>query len=1057
MNSLPKLNVISAGAGSGKTFRIKETVGDWVKAGLVQPDRIVAVTFTEAAAAELKERVRRKLLEGDDPDDALKLDQAYISTIHAFGLRILTEFAFEGGLPAQSRLLDRNEEIALLRQITATTGDLDVLTTELGRYGYTYNGGTQTSAEEQFRQRMQEVISKLRTLGQQPNVEALRAFVGKFLKDRYGPTCNAEIALDALHGSVLNLWDRFPSDISEDFDYNKTAAKEFRTNHGDLSRARDRTRLATDWRLWKGLAKLRLSKRGAPTPEGYDELAEAVIMAAEKLSEHPGPRNDAIAHGEALISAAFEAVEGFAAEKRKSSLIDYTDMVALACEILMSDDKVLEALADRIDCLVIDEFQDTNPLQFSLLWLFQRAGIPTLIVGDLKQAIMGFQGADPRLMEKLLHHEDTARDTLENNWRTQPSLMSFMNAAGNALFGDEYIDLSPKEKPGFQTPLEVLEQPKPPSGGALAKTRALRVAERIEALLVHPNQFVRDPLNGQKRRLGAGDIAILCPNNGQLETYANALRSFGVRAKVAENGWLSSRIVQLALHALQYFENPRDKHAALFLSCTDFGLHDLGSAISELIESGQINEPISGLTPTSMDDSTGETIDLVLSRAIADLDLFGRIANSSDATKLRADLLRLEAEAKAFVDAKPETLSSGGFFGSGAKTFIAWLSDKVGQTKEGDRRPDPDASATDAVELVTWHRSKGREWPVVFVCGWDANAKPKLPDINIEYENFSNLDMALDGARISFTPNFTSSEVNDRFITSMMDANTLSAKRLIYVALTRAKERLVLEWHSHMATSKTLSYHKIFQEVAEVELCEKGFEIGENLFPCAVTRNDGTPPDIPESYNPVEILPSFGRQVLGARAAPEPKTELFSSPTSIDTYKKTPVPPLEELSYGEPLVLETDLRGAVYGTMIHRCFEVLTSSPSSKSFLSDATGSEISDQQSDSIAASHGALLECLRENLAADKIIAEVPFSAMTADGGVCTGIIDLLVETPNGLWVIDHKSDRSTDEGAIFENYWPQLLAYQNALLELGHRVDGVGLNLVNEGKLQLARFQR
>ena len=69
---------------------------------------------------------------------------------------------------------------------------------------------------------------------------------------------------------------------------------------------------------------------------------------------------------------------------------------------MASSGGALEALAERVDCLVIDEFQDTNPLQFSLLWLLQKVGIPTLIVGDLKQAIMGFQGADPRLMERLL-------------------------------------------------------------------------------------------------------------------------------------------------------------------------------------------------------------------------------------------------------------------------------------------------------------------------------------------------------------------------------------------------------------------------------------------------------------------------------------------------------------------------------------------------------------------------------------------------------------------------------------------------------------------------------
>ena len=188
----------------------------------------------------------------------------------------------------------------------------------------------------------------------------------------------------------------------------------------------------------------------------------------------------------------------------------------------------------------------------------------------------------------------------------------------------------------------------------------------------------------------------------------------------------------------------------------------------------------------------------------------------------------------------------------------------------------------------------------------------------------------------------------------------------------------------------------------------------------------------------------------------EPQFEMFSSPSSnIATTDENP-PELEEFAYGRPLVLDVGLHGAEYGSMLHRCFEVLTASPASKAYLSDATGHIISEEQANAIGASHGALLDWLRENLSASDIAAEVPFSAMTTDGGVCTGLIDLLVETPSGLWVIDHKSDRSTDEGVIFGNYWPQLLAYQEALLELGHQVAGVGLNLVNEGKLLLARLR-
>ena len=106
----PLLTVISAGAGSGKTYTVQKRLFEWVSNGLVRPERIAAVTFTEAAAAELRERIRAELVQQGRIEDALKLDQAYISTIHSFGLRLITEFAFEAEMSPQPRRLNDDEK-----------------------------------------------------------------------------------------------------------------------------------------------------------------------------------------------------------------------------------------------------------------------------------------------------------------------------------------------------------------------------------------------------------------------------------------------------------------------------------------------------------------------------------------------------------------------------------------------------------------------------------------------------------------------------------------------------------------------------------------------------------------------------------------------------------------------------------------------------------------------------------------------------------------------------------------------------------------------------------
>src|SRR5690606_1969222 len=147
---------------------------------------------------------------------------------------------------------------------------------------------------------------------------------------------------------------------------------------------------------------------------------------------HPGPLQAALENLQLVINSAMEIIGQYQNAKRNSGLVDYTDMVGLAHEI-MHNDSWLNELASQFDCLIIDEFQDTNPLQYALLDRLHQRGVPVFIVGDLKQAIMGFQGADSRLFAGLLEqHSNTAGavQELTENWRSTPELMQFINAMG---------------------------------------------------------------------------------------------------------------------------------------------------------------------------------------------------------------------------------------------------------------------------------------------------------------------------------------------------------------------------------------------------------------------------------------------------------------------------------------------------------------------------------------------------------------------------------------------------------------------------------------------------
>jgi superfamily I DNA/RNA helicase len=202
-------------------------------------------------------------------------------------------------------------------------------------------------------------------------------------------------------------------------------------------------------------------KEGSATPAGYDSIASDVMSAAGLLHRHPGPLADAELHVGALLGASQDCLETYGEEKRKASLVDFPDMLAGAHEILTKRPDVLAILKGRVDCLVIDEFQDTNPLQFSLLWKIQQAGVPALIVGDVKQSIMGFQNADPRLFEQLEIQNPKACEPLTFNWRASGPLMEWVNAVGEGLFGEVYTRLTPKaDFKSTLDPLEIVDAPK---------------------------------------------------------------------------------------------------------------------------------------------------------------------------------------------------------------------------------------------------------------------------------------------------------------------------------------------------------------------------------------------------------------------------------------------------------------------------------------------------------------------------------------------------------------------------------------------------------------------
>lgn len=1068
MTELSLLTIVPASAGSGKTHYIQKKLTKWVNAG-GNPEKIVAVTFTEAAAGELRSRIRGALVNNGRLNEAIALDRAYISTIHGFGLRLLTEFAFDAGKSTSSRKLNDDEQEMLISNALARSAAAGELMENLERFGYSdrFSSKNPMTAEQVFRKKVLDFIATLRSIARVQDANDFIPLVQDKIRSLYGTVADGTRLNEGLHEAVLKLLEQFNRDISEEVDVGDKPRLKLKQNFKDLDAARTGLSLQGDWELWKRLGEMVTFKTKSKLPDGYNDLAEDVKAAALKLQFHPGPFKDACLHAKLLIESATECLKNYFDNKKERSLLDFTDMLSAAL-LLLSDESVITELQKRVGILVIDEFQDTNPLQFSLLWALSRRGVPTIIVGDEKQAIMGFQNADPRLLVALPKIPGHELKPLGHNWRATKELMDWVNLMAAGLFPDNYEPLGEHEKKEIfggkaGASLEVIDL----TSGSLRNNedKASHTAHRIYELITDESLIIYDKKAKEYRQIRGGDIAILTPTNPLMAPYTKALRKAGIPCRYREEGWHASQIVLIACQALAYVADHNDRHAALCLAVTGIGEHTLESAMKTLVLGGTITDsPIHTELRELSERSIDRTVEHVLLEIISVLGLYETVATWPDASQARANLLRLEAECREFTKANRDAMACGGFYGNGIKTFLAWLKDRV---ERDDMQPDSSVQDQDAVEIVTWHSSKGREWPVVVVCGMYNDCDPVLPAMRVEYgENgFDDLDTILEKAKIEIYPEFASPDTNGNFTDALKKEADESATRLLYVAMTRAREKLIIEWPSWTFKSKNKKnryYIDLFTEKTGAEVVTETsgdnfmqFGSGEK-YPChLMTKKDKEVWICAEPYHPESLAP-IGRLAINAWAVPSDLKPEYVTPSSLHNDKSGfSGKQLDEPPYGQPLELQiSGIEDPMEkGKILHRAFEVLSGHPERAGLLSDAVGCHLETEQVSAICDAVSSFDAWLENTLKPVQSDAEVPILVLNHDGSVVHGFIDMVVEAADGFWVIDHKSDQVVDEikrQERFNYYYPQLKCYADALSKArsDKPLKGVVVNWVSFG---------
>ena len=159
--------------------------------------------------------------------------------------------------------------------------------------------------------------------------------------------------------------------------------------------------------------------------------------------------------------------------------------------------------------------------------------------------------------------------------------------------------------------------------------------------------------------------------------------------------------------------------------------------------------------------------------------------------------------------------------------------------------------------------------------------------------------------------------------------------------------------------------------------------------------------------------------------------------------------------YGNGLDSKVDLTGTALGKFLHRCFEVLGPNPVAANRLSIITGVQLEDGMAQHIADCVTKFEGLLKQQFEPRSVARELPLLALDENGSVISGVADLVMETANGLWIIDHKSDQVNDLDVAFKNYRPQLKSYAKALVSEGSTVLGIGINWIRSGEVVMEQI--
>ncbi|MFT4691726.1 MAG: ATP-dependent helicase/nuclease subunit A [Limisphaerales bacterium] len=1066
------IEYIGAGAGSGKTYTVTRRIGEALLNGDCEPSGLIATTYTKKAANELRQRIRSNLFEQGRPDLAARMDEALIGTVHRVCSRILQRHAFAAGISPQLDVIDENNAVIAMNQIADLAATQET-TDRLQELSELLDQRDSRTKSLYWHRQLHAVLAQIRAndFSLEDLPEMAERTADEYLALGGAP---AEAELDA--GLLATLSATITS-LPADGDPTKKTTAAIR----DLERLRDQAEGGIlPWSAWIHLSKVTVGKKSE------DLVAELNEIAAH-YPAHPRYQSDIRDYLNILFGLAQETLARFQAHKQERGLVDYSDLEHLTYHLLRDQEDVRTTCAAQIQLLVVDEFQDTSPLQMALFLQLAECANQTLWVGDVKQSIYGFRGSDPQLVDgavRRLREENRLGQTLAQSWRSVPELVHLTNELFAKPFEDsigatpEDVKLDPvrllveREHP----PIEFLHastgettgtgEPKKVNKGTIVEAIAQRVSEILSA---RPRQQVgikgTEGQDEQLREIQPGDIAILCRKKDFGKEIAQALSKRGIAVSLSAPGLMDTPEVSLALAGVRMITDQQDTLARAEVLSLGLG-QPLEQVLADRIayvqslekgardEWGLAGDSANEVLPALFAERGRTSIDspsAILDRAMTVGQIWETVSQWGP-DPVRAAQRRANLEALRGLCRQYEESCHSSYLPATVGGFLSWCA-QLNDDQADNQAADP---SPDAVQIATYHAAKGLEWPIVICTQLDSTVRDEWPNVQVVPTGDGTVDFEepLANRTLHFWPspfNLTSKDFghletirNSEPVRRIQARAENEALRLLYVGITRARDQLILVTGDKLQNKWLDSLGTDWLQADDGTIHLPG---GMNI-PCREKII------IPESSGTTGATTARQKWFPSA-TDPTSKQPASRVPSAAEPVSTASV--VEVAEYGQRLPVTGTVDDTALGNALHNFLAYDLLSPGQDDRLEVARRLITNHGLGDNLTApnlidSSDRFSREIERRFQPKRTLVEVPFHHTNDAGQSVTGFIDLLLETEAGWVLIDHKSFRGTEANreAKALTYSGQLQTYRAALSPHGIKVSAAWIHFISGGAL-------